>query len=278
MGERAPGGEGTAERRHEPAARRVDDVTLGLGLTRLGRPWGVRPSPVPSDQDAERFLADAVALGVRTFDTAPSYGSSERRLGRLLSTLAAARRADLFVATKFGEWWDAGSGAITVDHSYDALCRSLDASLAALGQVQLIQLHRPDTAALRSRDVARACAHARAMGVAHIGASVSRVEDARVALDALGVEWLQFPYHLGNTYMEEAFLLAAGRGARVLVNRPFGMGALVGGGGRYSAEDALRGVCAHPFRGAVLTGTISTPHLRENLAALERVRRDAAGG
>ncbi len=277
MDVRETGGEGTIDGRDVPATRTAGDVTLGLGLTRLGRPWGVRPSTIPSDQAAERFLADAVALGVRTFDTAPSYGSSERRLGRFLSTLSSSRRAGLFVATKFGESWNAASGEITVDHSYDALCRSLDASLAELGSVQLVQLHRPAPATLRSPGVARAFAYARTLGIPCVGASVSRMDDARVALDELGVEWLQFPYHLGNTYMEEAFALAARRNARILVNRPFGMGALVGGEGALTADAALRVICAHPMRGAILSGTISADHLRENLVALERVRRGDAG-
>lgn len=245
------------------------NVRLGAGLTRLGRPWGVRRAPVPSEAEAREFLTTAMALGVDVFDTAPSYGTSEERLGAFLATLGTEARSRVFVATKFGEQWDAASGAI-VDHSYDALARSLETSLRRLGTVDLIQLHRTTPEALRSPDVRRALALARASGVAAIGASVSRVDDGRLALELLDAEWLQFPYHAGNAYMEEAFALAQAHGARVLVNRPFGMGALVEESPDDGAESAFRFILAQQFSGVILSGTASPIHLRENVAAFAR--------
>jgi len=262
----------------ESAARpAVGRVALGSGLTRLGRPWGVRPTPVPTDDHAARFLAAAVSLGIRLFDTAPSYGTSEQRLGHFLASLDPPLRSTLLVATKFGEQWDAATGTITVDHSFDALARSLDASLQRLGRIDLIQVHRPAPETLGSRDVARACRRARELGVGAIGASVSRVADVAPALHELHVDWLQFPFHVGNDLMREAFALAAEQGVKVLVNRPFGMGALVHDGEAGTIERALAHICAQPFTGAILSGTISPAHLQENLAALQRVQGPATG-
>lgn len=266
---------------HQVAHRRRvgpnGNVRLGAGLTRLGRPWGVRHAPVPCDAEAREFLVTAMALGVDVFDTAPSYGMSEERLGAFLGTLGTEARSRVFVATKFGEQWDAASGAV-VDHSYDALARSLERSLRRLGTVDLIQLHRTTSEALRSPDVRRAIALARASGVAAIGASVSRVDDARLALESLDAEWLQFPYHVANTYMEEAFHLAQAHGARVLVNRPFGMGALVEESPVEGAEAAFRFILAQQFSGVILSGTASPTHLRENVAAFARATRGELPG
>lgn len=245
-------------------------VLLGAGLTRLGRPWGVRPASIPSDDEARQLLACAIAQGVRIFDTAPSYGASEARLGNFLASLGPEARAGAFVATKFGEQWEPATGEVAIDHSYDALARSLESSLQHLGAIDLIQLHRSTPAALRSPGVRRAFAMARASGIPAVGASVTRVDDARLALELLGVEWLQFPYHLGNAYMEEAFDVALEYGARVLVNRPFGMGALVtsvGDEGDDTAEAAFRFILQREFCGAILTGTASPVHLRRNVAA-----------
>lgn len=268
---------------HDPALLAVSPdgrVRLGAGLTRLGRPWGVRRAPVPSEEEARKFLACALALGVRTFDTAPSYGSSEARLGAFLTSLGPEARAVAFIATKFGEQWNPDTGDVAVDHSYDALARSLEASLHRLGAIDLVQLHRTTPDALRSTGVRRAFALARTSGVAALGASVTRVDDARLALDLLGVEWLQFPYHLGNANMEEAFELADEYGARILVNRPFGMGALVTGAAGSSddvAEAAFRFILEREFSGAILTGTASPAHLRWNLAAFARAVARATG-
>lgn len=260
------------------AARREPAVQLAAGLTRLGRPWGVRSTPVPTDHEAHTYLSAAVSLGVRIFDTAPSYGTSEARLGRFLQSLKRETRDTLFIATKFGEWWDTSTNAITVDHSFDALARSLDTSLRLLGPIDLIQLHRSDAPSLTSSGVRRAFAHARASGVGAIGVSVSRVDVAHVALEQDDLDWLQFPYHVGNSYMEEIFAMAERRGCRVLVNRPFGMGALVAGENTPSAVEAFGHILKQRFHGAVLTGTVSATHLGENLAAFDQARRDSLGG
>jgi aryl-alcohol dehydrogenase-like predicted oxidoreductase len=220
--------ETTPARRAQSATH---DVTLGSGLTRLGRPWGVRDAPIPTDAEAQRFLETALAVGVCHFDTAPSYGASEERLGRYLKALGAEARRALFVATKFGEQWDAETGALSVDHSYEALARSLEVSLR-------------------------------------------RLEHARIALDLLGVGWLQFPYHEGNGYMVDVFALAEAYSARVVVNRPFGMGALLARGGSDAAAAAFRFILKQRFRGVILSGTASPAHLRENVEAIAAARRN----
>lgn len=253
----------------------TEGVRLGAGLTRLGRPWGVRPAPVPSDDEARIFLETAFASGIRVFDTAPSYGASEERLGRFLGRLPAEDRLDVFVATKFGEQWDSATDATVVDHSYDALARSLENSLGRLTRIDLIQLHRPNAEAIRSVGVRRAFGLARSSGVPAIGASVSSIADARLALEVLDVAWIQFPFHVGNTYMEDVFALA--RDHRILINRPFGMGALVAPHDAEARAAAFRHILARPFHGAILTGTASPEHLRENVEAFLRATGVAAG-
>ena len=110
-------------------------VQLGLGLIGIGKPWGHAPAPVPSESEAIALLESAFDLGIRYFDTAPSYGDgvSEERLGRFLKRMPAGQRSQVTVATKFGEHWDRAAGAPYADHSFDALRRSLDESLARLG-------------------------------------------------------------------------------------------------------------------------------------------------
>lgn len=64
---------------------------IGLGCGPLG-------DAAISDRDATRLVHVALDLGVRVFDTAPSYGDSEARLGRAL----AGRRASATLVTKGG--------------------------------------------------------------------------------------------------------------------------------------------------------------------------------
>src|SRR5688500_11783367 len=98
------------------------EIELGLGLVSIGRAWGHRLAAPPSEGEARRLLESAVKLGVRFFDTAPAYGTSERIFGGFLKTLGDGR-ANLIVATKMGEHWDSEAGAALTDHSFDALRR-----------------------------------------------------------------------------------------------------------------------------------------------------------
>ena len=253
------------------------DVKLGLGLISIGRSWGFRPAPLPSDAEVEELLACALQGGVRLLDTAPSYGDSERRLGRFLCTLDPARLAGLTVATKCGEHWDEAAGAPFVDHSYDALCRSIDRSLALLPVVHLLQVHKSTPAVVRDAGVRRALEYARSRGVAELGASAPDMETVALAAADPLFSAIQLPYNSGNRKLDETFALAARADKRLLINRPFGMGELLyDAQGRFRGEpamvDAFRFVLAKPFRCAVLTGTRSAAHLRANLAAFERAR------
>lgn len=256
--------------------RLFEGVQLGLGLTQLGRRWGVRAAFVPTEEEGRELLTYAVNAGVRVFDTAPSYGSSEVRLGAFLRSLSLASRGRLIVMTKCGEDWDDSSGEGIVDHTYDALARSIERSLERLGHIDVLQLHRGNAAVLRSRDVHRAFESARALGIPEIGASVSDVESARVAVEEVGVSVLQFPFSDGNTYMEPAFDLARNAGRAVVINRPLGMGRLAYADEGAAVADsecltrAFAKVLAKRFDGAVLTGTSSATHLAMNVAAFER--------
>lgn len=227
-------------------------VELGLGLLSIGRPWGVRQEPPPPEAVALELLERAVDLGIRFFDTAPAYGQSEAILGRFMRSGAL----DVVVATKMGESWTDGSS--TVDHSYEALRRSIDRSLERLGRIDLLQVHKSTSEVLRSSDVARAIEYARACGVREFGASVSDLDAARVAAASGWCSCLQFPYSLANTALAPIFALPV----KLIVNRPLAMGALSA-----TAADAFAFIRRQEFNGVVLTGTRSIAHLSENHAA-----------
>ncbi len=75
---------------------------LGFGTFKIGRNSGhhfPEDYELPSDADAERLLCSLLDEGITYFDTAPSYGLSEERIGRALG-----HRRDKFVlSTKVGE-------------------------------------------------------------------------------------------------------------------------------------------------------------------------------
>ncbi len=224
-------------------------IELGLGLLSIGRPWGHRREAPPPELDALALLETAISLGIRFFDTAPAYGTSESILGRFLRKSAAR----CIVSTKMGESWDPESGTSMLNHSYDALARSIE----RLGRIDVLQVHKATAANLASPDVSRAVEYARQCGIRQFGASVSEFAAAQAANQTGWCSYVQFPFNQANTALAPIFHL----GLKSIINRPLAMGAL-----KASAE-AFHFIRGQPFEGVVLTGTKSIRHLVENHAA-----------
>ena len=244
----------------------ADSVEFGLGLVSLGRVWGHRPSPLPSTGQAHELLATAIQHGVRVFDTAPAYGTSEQLVGEYFRQLSPVDRQQLTLATKCGEHWDPLTQTTFVDHSYDALVRSIDTSLERLGEIAVLQIHKTTADLLRSPHMWKALDYARSCGIATFGASVSDVPTAELALEFDALEVIQLPFNLRSRSLASVVLKAAERNRRVWTNRPFAMGWLIHESD-VSKVEAYRFVLGSGVRGVVLTGTSRSDHLLEDLQA-----------
>ena len=245
-------------------------VEFALGLIGIGKPWGYAHAEVPDERQARALLDRAYQLGVRYYDTAPSYGVSEQRLAGFLATLTAVEHAGLRIASKFGEHWDAAKDEPFVDHSFAALARSLDGSLRRLGRIDILQLHKTTPEVLRSADLARAWEYARQAGIGVLGASVSDLESAAIALEEAEYGILQLPYNRAQETFGDVIDAAAARDMAVAVNRPFGMGRMLYENREITKADAFQFILRKGFRGAILSGTKSPVHLEENWLAFQQ--------
>jgi aryl-alcohol dehydrogenase-like predicted oxidoreductase len=109
----------------------LDVSVIGLGTNNFG--FRMDEADVPAVVDA------ALEAGITLFDTADSYGRSERRLAKALG----ARREEVVVATKFGS--PLGSerpGGARPEYIRSAVERSLRE--LATDHIDLYQIHRPD--------------------------------------------------------------------------------------------------------------------------------------
>lgn len=70
----------------------------GLEVSAVGFGTGGLGDPALPEREAERLLLGALDLGINLFDTAPSYGLSEERIGRILGP----HRKDVVLSTKGG--------------------------------------------------------------------------------------------------------------------------------------------------------------------------------
>ncbi|MEU9914726.1 aldo/keto reductase [Streptomyces sp. NPDC051001] len=140
----------------------IEVSPLGFGCWAIGGEWtDLSGHPLGwgkvDDDESVRAIRRALDLGVTFFDTADVYGTghSERILGRALGK----RRADVVVATKWGNLFDEDTRVLKgEDTTSDYAREALTASLTRLGTdyVDLYQLHishaHPDQGA-RLRDL-----------------------------------------------------------------------------------------------------------------------------
>jgi len=93
---------------------------LGLGGSFL-------VSAADRPEEAEKIVNQALDLGINYFDTAPSYGSSEENIGRVMGE----RRSEVFLASK------------TLERTYDGTMRLFEQSLQRLqtDHLDLLQIH-----------------------------------------------------------------------------------------------------------------------------------------
>ena len=141
----------------------VEVSALGFGCWAIGGEWqDADGQPLGwgkvDDEESVRAIRRALDLGVTFFDTADTYGAghSERILGRALGK----RRADVVVATKWGNLFDEETRTLTGgDDSPAYVRRALTASLKRLDTdyVDLYQLHLSDADPERAARLRDAC-------------------------------------------------------------------------------------------------------------------------
>lgn len=245
---------------------------LGLGTVKFGRNQGVkypRAFELPSDRDALALLETAWDLGINLLDTAPAYGASEERLGRLLRQC----RRDWVVVTKVGEEFD--DGVSRFDFSAAATRASVERSLRRLGvealDAVLIHSDGDDSNILEREAVLPTLLDLKRAGwVRAVGMSTKTVAGGLRAVECCDL--VMVTYNLRQR--EELPVIRAARAAHkgVLIKK-----GLLGGHLDQVAEAdpvlaALRLIFAEPGASSAVVGTLDPAHLRANVAAEEALR------
>lgn len=242
-------------------------------------------APGPDRNRLQPIVNAFFAGGGRVIDTSPMYGQAEAALGQLLPAPGAAPGAiPVFVATKV---WTQGrsQGIAQMENSLRLLRRpTLD-----LMQVHNLVDWKSHVPTLREW---KAEGRIRYWGLTHYHAG-AHAELEKVAAETRP-DFIQINYSLEEPEAERRILpFAADHKIAVLINRPFGEGALFRKvRGRKVPESAraagletwsaifLDFVLAHPAVTCVIPATGDPAHLAENLAAASRppvaeeVRRD----
>ncbi|MEU6139091.1 aldo/keto reductase [Streptomyces sp. NPDC047081] len=212
----------------------IEVSALGFGCWAIGGEWqNTDGQPLGwgkvDDDESVRAVQRAVDLGVTFFDTADTYGTghSERVLGRALGK----RRADVVIATKWGNVFDEETRTLTGhDDSPQYVRRALAASLKRLGtdHIDLYQLHISDAEPERAAELRDVCEEL--VGEGLIRAYAWSTDDpARAAVFARG-EHCAAVQHAANVLQDapEMFALCEESGLASINRSPLAMGLLTG--------------------------------------------------
>lgn len=247
---------------------------LGLGTVKFGRNQGVKYPQgfeLPDEDSLADLLALAKDLGINMLDTAPAYGLSEERLGRLLK----GQREDWIIIGKAGEEFE--NGRSSFDFSPTHIENSVERSLKRLGtdyiDALLIHSDGRDLDILGDTDLIETLHRLKKKGLirAH-GASTKTLEGGLKALKNIDIVMATY----NPAYQDEEGVLdyATETGKGVLLKKALASGHIDKIGGRDPVTESLRFCFQHPGTSGVIIGTINPEHLRANVeACTEAIRQ-----
>lgn len=246
---------------------------LGLGTVKFGRNRQVkypRPFDLPDDQQVLTLLGLARDLGINLLDTAPAYGSSQERLGKLLG----ARRHDWIIVSKVGEIF--ADGESRFDFGFDYTVAAVEQSLRTLrtdyldcvlihsdGDDLRILQHAGAVDALHALKQ-RGLIRAHGMSSKTVAGGLRTVHELDVVMATCNLD-----YDVELPVLEAAHAQHKG----VLIKKGLMSGHVQGPDG---VRRAFAHVFAQPGVSSMIVGTISPSHLRDNVGALERVLEGGA--
>ena len=242
---------------------------LGLGTVKLGRNKGVK-YPVgftlPDDRSARALLDQARELGINLIDTAPAYGSSEQRLGKLLQ----GQRQDWIICSKVGEEFESGQSSF--DFSPEHIRQSVQRSLRRLDTevIDIVLIHSDgnDLHIINKLGTLQALAQLKQEGLIRaFGMSTKTVAGGLAAAAASDVVMLT--YNLACREELPVLDTCATLGKGALIKKVLASGYL-----QSEIPDPVQAsmdlVFAHPATSAAVVGTITPAHLHANVLAAHR--------
>jgi aryl-alcohol dehydrogenase-like predicted oxidoreductase len=207
---------------------------FGLGTAALVLPYGAPAAErePPDRAAAVAAIEAALAAGIAFIDTAPAYDGAEALVGEVVAGEPCV------IATKLA--------------SGSSVRASVEASLAALGRIDLLQIHNATPALLERGDLVDAMEELRSEGlVGALGATVYGEEAALAVIAEPRLDAVQIAYSALDRRAERAVLPAAvAAGATVIGRSALLRGVLSAAGRSLSGEFAPLAAAADDLRRA----------------------------
>lgn len=257
--------------------RAVPKTGEKLPIVGLGSSASFRKLAAGNDHSQlEKVINTLLDNGGRVFDTAPSYGESERVAGEIVQRANAAEK--IFWATKVNVVPRGGSKA-----DADAAREQIERSFRHIGKdpIDLIQVHNLRDIPTQMEILKELKEAGRVRYIGTTSTRHSRFADLAAVMRNEPIDFIGVNYAVDDRQAaEEIFPIAAERGIAVLVYLPFGRTRLwqrVAGkevpewaaeiGVASWAQFFIKFAAAHPAVTAVTPATSKPHHMLDNLGA-----------
>jgi aryl-alcohol dehydrogenase-like predicted oxidoreductase len=243
---------------------------LGLGTVKLGRDQAVKypgSFTIPDERSAAALLAQGRDLGINLIDTAPAYGNSEERLGKLL----AGQRGDWLICSKVGEEFEGGQSRFdfSPEHTRHSVERSLRRLNTDVIDIVLVHSDGNDLRIIQEMGTLQALEQMKQEGLIRaFGMSTKTVEGGLAAAAVSDVVMLT--YNLDSQEELPVLDACASLGVGALIKKALASGHLAR---EYPdpVQASMDLVFAHPATSAAIVGTITPAHLQANVEAVRRI-------
>ena len=237
---------------------------LGLGTVKFGRNKGVKYPKgfeLPSDKECAALLELSQELGINMLDTAPAYGTSEERLGKVLT----GQRDRWVIVGKAGEEFENGASSyhFTPEHFQMSLERSLRRLNTDYLDILLIHSDGSDLDILSNEALIETMIGFKERGlVKAIGASTKTADGGIKCLELMDVVMAMYT----PDYQDEKPVLdyAAKHNKGLLLKKVFSSGHA------QDIQSAMAFALSHPSNPCTIIGTINPKHLKENIDAANK--------
>ncbi len=241
----------------------IDVSVLGLGTVKFGRNEQVKyPTgfELPDDRQVVEILELAWSLGINFIDTAPAYGTSEQRLGKLLP-----KRHDWVIETKVGEIFENGQSFF--DFSAVHTRKSVENSLRALKRdvldIVLVHSSGNDMEIINHEEALSELEKLKQQGlIKAFGMSSKTIEGGLWVVEHCDV--VMATSNLEYNDELPVFVRANELNKGVVVKKGLLSGHADAASGGSGIEKAFEHVLSQPGMSSMIVGTINQNHLRHN--------------
>ena len=239
---------------------------LGLGTVKFGRNRQVKypeKFSLPSLEELEGILNKTRELGINFLDTAPAYGDSEEKIGRVIRD-----RSEWIICTKVGEEFTNGQSSFNFSGSHvrTSIQRSLKNLKTDYLDIVLVHSNGDDETIIDNTDCLETLARLKEKGIIRaFGMSTKTIQGGIRATDLTDVVMVTL-----NTSSKEDLPViknALSKNKGVLVKKALNSGNL----SENSLEKNLNFVINTSGVTSIVVGTINQEHLAANVSIINSV-------